>query len=83
MCAVFLCLGLRGLSVKTIGMNRLFVRDSRVCTSNDSLAWQNAANGRGRGKTRSRGQNRGLGRVQGQCGRGAHRGAAQAAQGRI
>ena len=69
--------------VKTLGTNRLFVRGSRVCTSNDPLAWQNAANGRGRGQARGRGQTRGQGRGQGRGGRGARGGAAQAAQGRI
>ena len=67
------------LIIKTQGTNRLFVRGSRVCTSNDPLAWQNAANGRGRGPAQGRGQGRG----QGGGGRGAHRGLAQAAQGRI
>ena len=67
------------LIVKTLGTNRLFVRGSRVCTSNDPLAWQNAANGRGRGPAQGRGQGRG----RGGGGRGAHRGLAQAAQGRI
>ena len=73
------------LIVKTLGTNRLFVRGSRVCTSNDPLAWQNAANGRGRGQARGRGQTRGQGRGQGRGGRGARGGggAAQAAQGRI